>query len=150
MSGFQAGGWGFPLCLLLKNSKPPEKVPEQHQKPPFPASSTVTGVCPVCALTLPCVCPTPCDPTDCTPPGSSVHRLSQARILEWVAMPSSRGSSHAGIEPTSPALQADSLALSHLGSTSLLSCTHAFLNHMKVSCGRDTFISKYFASQDIS
>ena len=30
------------------------------------------------------------DPVDCSPPGSSVHGLLQARILEWVAMPSSR------------------------------------------------------------
>ena len=34
-----------------------------------------------------------CDPLDCSLPGSSVHRILQARILEWVAMPSSRGSS---------------------------------------------------------
>ena len=34
-----------------------------------------------------------CDPMDCSPPGSSVRVLLQARILEWVAMPSSRGSS---------------------------------------------------------
>ena len=33
------------------------------------------------------------DPMACSPPGSSVHGISQARILEWVAMPSSRGSS---------------------------------------------------------
>ena len=32
-----------------------------------------------------------CDPMDCSLPGSSVHGISQARILEWVAMPSSRG-----------------------------------------------------------
>ena len=31
------------------------------------------------------------DPIDCSPPGSSVHGVLQARILEWVAMPSSRG-----------------------------------------------------------
>ena len=31
-----------------------------------------------------------CDPRDCSPPGSSVHGILQARILEWVAMPSSR------------------------------------------------------------
>ena len=37
--------------------------------------------------------PTLCDPTDCGPPGSSVHGTLQARILEWVAMLSSRGSS---------------------------------------------------------
>jgi len=34
-----------------------------------------------------------CDPMDCSPSGSSVHGILQARILEWVAMPSSRGSS---------------------------------------------------------
>ena len=33
-------------------------------------------------------CPTLCDPMDCSPPGSSVHGISQARILEWVAIPS--------------------------------------------------------------
>ena len=38
-------------------------------------------------------CPAPCDTTDHGPPGSSVHRILQARILEWVAMPFSRGSS---------------------------------------------------------
>ena len=34
-----------------------------------------------------------CDPMNCSPPGSSVHGLLQARILEWVTMSSSRGSS---------------------------------------------------------
>jgi len=34
-----------------------------------------------------------CNPTDCSPPGFSVHGILQARILEWVVMPSSRGSS---------------------------------------------------------
>ena len=38
-------------------------------------------------------CLTLCDPKDYSPPGSSVHGILQARILEWVAMPSSRGSS---------------------------------------------------------
>ena len=37
-----------------------------------------------------------CDPTDHRPPGSSVHWIFQARILEWVVMPSSRGSSWPG------------------------------------------------------
>ena len=45
-------------------------------------------------------CPTLCDPMDCSPPGSSVHGILQARILEWVTMPSS-GSSDPGIKPTS-------------------------------------------------
>ena len=46
-------------------------------------------------------CPTLCDPVDYCPPGSSVHGILQARILEWVAMPSSRGSSQPRDEPKS-------------------------------------------------
>ena len=38
-------------------------------------------------------CPTLCIPMDANPPGSSVHGIFQARLLEWVVMPSSRGSS---------------------------------------------------------
>ena len=34
-----------------------------------------------------------CEPVDCSPPGSSVHGILQARILEWVVIPFSRGSS---------------------------------------------------------
>ena len=37
-------------------------------------------------------CPTLCDPMDCSPPGSSVHGILQARIFEWVAITFSRGS----------------------------------------------------------
>ena len=37
-------------------------------------------------------CPTLCDPMDCSPPGSSVHGILLARILEWVSIPFSRGS----------------------------------------------------------
>ena len=39
------------------------------------------------------LCLTLCDPVDCSPPGFSVHEVLQARILEWVALPFSRGSS---------------------------------------------------------
>ena len=39
------------------------------------------------------LCPTLCDPMDCSPPVSSVHEILQARILESVAIPFSRGSS---------------------------------------------------------
>ena len=38
-------------------------------------------------------CPTLCDPVDCSPPGSSVHGILQAGILEWVAISFSRASS---------------------------------------------------------
>ena len=45
-----------------------------------------------------------CDPIDHSPPGSSVHGISRARILEWVAISSSGGLPRSGIEPTSPSL----------------------------------------------
>ena len=38
-------------------------------------------------------CPTLCNPMDCSPPGSPVHEIFQARILEWAAIPFSRESS---------------------------------------------------------
>ena len=54
-------------------------------------------------------CPTPCNPMDCNPSGSFVHRILQAKILQWVAMPFSRDLPDPGIKPRSPALQAESL-----------------------------------------
>ena len=53
--------------------------------------------------------PTLYNPIDCSMPGSSVHRILQARILEWVAIPFSRDLSDSGIELGSFVLQADSL-----------------------------------------
>ena len=50
-----------------------------------------------------------CDLMDCNLPSSSVCGILQARILEWVAIPFSRDLPNPGIEPRSPALQADSL-----------------------------------------
>ena len=47
-------------------------------------------------------CLTLCNPRDCSSPGSSVHGILQARILEWVAMPSSRDQPDPGIKPVSP------------------------------------------------
>ena len=46
-------------------------------------------------------CPPLCDPMSHSPPVSSVHRILQARTLEWVAMPSSRGSSRPRDKPAS-------------------------------------------------
>ena len=54
---------------------------------------TLLPVCVLHAKSLQ-LCPTLCNPMDCSPPGSSIHGDSvQARILQWVAMPSSMGSS---------------------------------------------------------
>ena len=60
-------------------------------------------------------CLTLCNPVDCSPPGSSVHGILQARILERVAIPSPGDLPNPGIKPRSPALQADSLPAEPLG-----------------------------------
>ena len=59
----------------------------------------LTSVCTQLCLTL-------CNSMDYSPPGSSVYGILQARILEWVDMPSSRGSSQPRTEPTSPVASA--------------------------------------------
>ena len=60
-------------------------------------------------MLVPQLCLSLCDPMDCIPPGSSVHGISQARILKWVAIPLSRDLPKPGIELRSPALQANFL-----------------------------------------
>jgi len=68
---------------------------------------------------------------DCSQPGSSVHGILEARILERVALPFCR-SSPPGIKPASsasPALQVDSLLLSHQGSR------YGYHNQMIKICG---------------
>ena len=79
-------------------------------------------------------CPTLCDPMDCSPPGSSVHGILQAKILEWVAMPSSRDLPNPGTKHMSSALQVGSLLLSHQGSPrgALLIETEALTLHLKI------------------
>ena len=52
-------------------------------------------------------CPTLCDPMGCSLPGSFLHGIFQARILEWVAISFSRGSSQPRDRTGSPALRAD-------------------------------------------
>ena len=46
-------------------------------------------------------CLTLCDPMDCSPTGSSVHRILQARILEWVVFPTPGDVLYPGTEPAS-------------------------------------------------
>ena len=62
-----------------------------------------------CTCSVAHSCLTFCDLMDCSPPGFSVHGISQARILEWVAISFSRGS----LNPCLLHWQADSLPLSH-------------------------------------
>ena len=72
-------------CLLLQlhDRETPWRTTNKPSLPP-----DKTGVCLVTQL-----CPTLCDSMDCSPLGSSVHGILQARTLKWVAMPSSMGSS---------------------------------------------------------
>ena len=70
-----------------------------------------------------------CDPMDCSPPGSSVHGLLQAKILEWVAILFSRGSSwHKGSNPGLLHCRQILYHLSHQGSPingcKLCACMH--------------------------
>ena len=58
--------------------------------PDFELTSKKYGNYIVCVTSS---CPTLCDPMDWSPPGSSVHGILQARLLEWVAIPFCRGSS---------------------------------------------------------
>ena len=65
-------------------------------------------ICICCLVTQSCL--TPCDPMDCSPPGSSAHEILKnfmAKILKWVFL-SPGNLLHPEIEPWSPALQADS------------------------------------------
>ena len=50
-----------------------------------------------------------CNPMDCSLPGSSIHGILQARIVEWVPFPSPGDLPNPGIKPGPPVLQADSL-----------------------------------------
>ena len=56
---------------------------------------------------------TPCDPMDCSPQAPLSMEILQARILEWAAMPSSRGLPHPGIERESPVSCIGRWALDH-------------------------------------
>ena len=60
-------------------------------------------------VTKSCLTPDACNPMDCSLPGSSVHGILQARILEWVAISFPGDLPDPGIEVRSPAFQADSL-----------------------------------------
>ena len=94
-----------PLLLLLSNVSCVRLCVQPHRWQPTrlphpwdsPGKNTGVG----CHFLLQCMkvtsesevaqsCPTLCDPMDCSPPGSSVHGVFQARVLEWGAIASSR------------------------------------------------------------
>ena len=61
------------------------------------------------------LCPTLCDPIDCSQPGSSTHGTSRQQYWNRLPFPPPGDLPNPGIEPISPALQAGSLPLSHWG-----------------------------------
>ena len=96
----------------------------------------VIHIC-VCVLVAQ-LCPTLCDPMDYSLPGSSVHGILQARILEWVAIPFSRESPHTGIKPISLILWAKSLLSEPPGKPDTYICMYVFrsfsiIGHYKIS-----------------
>ena len=88
-------------------------------------SEKVSDTC-VCVLSSSVVSDS-LQPQGLQPTRLSVHGILQARILEWVAMPSSRGSSQPRDQTAPPALQADPLPLSHRGSPCI--CVHFTKSH---------------------
>ena len=80
----------------------------------------------VCRWLVANSCPSLCDPVDCSMPDSSVHGISQARILEWVAISFSRGSpTPQGWNLCLLHWQSDSLPLSYQGSLCGFLVTHS-------------------------
>ena len=89
-------------------------------------------------------CLTLCDPMDCSLPGSSVLGILQARILKWVAMPSSRGSSlvwrlnlhllhwQVGSLPTKPPGKLYAYSLTYTNTFSLIFQIHNYGMHFTV------------------
>ena len=93
---------------------------------PSGCSYVVSLICGCCSLDAQS-CLTTCDPMDCKQPGSSVHGITQARIMEWVVISFSRGSSRPSdqtcVSCKSPALHAESLPLSHQASNIFADCS---------------------------
>ena len=89
----------FCFISLLVNKSSEDSSSANDENPILPIKRSSTTSCLKFHIwgVLQCLvtqsCPTLCDPMDCSPPGSSVHGILQARILQWVALPSSRGSS---------------------------------------------------------
>ena len=87
-------------------------------------------------------CPTLCSTRNCSPPFFSVHGILQARTLEWVAMPSSRGSSQPRDWAWVSCFEVDSLPLGHLGSPYLF--TKVSKRNQEWRCLVPSLISVHF------
>ena len=71
--------------VVLVSVQQNESIIHIHLLPPFALSSRLLTTAAAAAKSLQS-CPTPCDPMDCSPPGSPAHGVFQARALEWGAI----------------------------------------------------------------
>ena len=105
-------GLSAPLWAQHSLTQAPFPSPSPSQNPLSRGPLVCVCVC-VHAKSLQ-LCSTLCNSMDCSPPGSSVHGILQARMLEWVAMPPPEDLPDPGIKPPSlmsPALAGGSLSL---------------------------------------
>ena len=90
----------YTVCFIYKKCKPSVSIPcclksgewlFFGEGGAFPEGTMRSFWGCVCECSVAQSCPALCDPINCSPPGSSVHGISQARILEWVAISFSTG-----------------------------------------------------------
>ena len=81
------------LCPQVQNQEALVAMENRSLQQVLLGNSSRNVLPPPCVCSVTQSCPTLCNPTDCSPPGSSVHGIVQARILEWGAISFSRGSS---------------------------------------------------------
>ena len=92
--GLESGGWGWQKNLGDRGGHIHTLVQTGRGKEDGRGNIYWSPECTEVLVTQ--LCPALCDPMDCSLPGSSVHGILQARALEWVATPFSRGSSQPG------------------------------------------------------
>ena len=132
-------GWRVPAI--------PRGVPKQDGWWPYSSPGSpdvfckprlVLCVC-VCVCSVAHSCPTLGNPTNCSPSGSSVHGIFQARILEWIAIFSSRGSFRPRDQTpsvTSPALPGKFFTISAIWEAPNESCTSREMGPLRLCvCG---------------
>ena len=98
MLSYLSGAALKPVGMASVGKAQPSGLP----RPSTPSTCDLRGILrriksyclwPSCCCLVAQLCPTRCDPVDCSPPGSPDHGISQARVLEWDVISFSRGSS---------------------------------------------------------
>ena len=95
----------------------------------------------MCACMLAQSCLILCDPTDCSPQGSSVQGISQARILQWAAISSSRGSSQATDRTLIFCISCKGMPILYLGGEALPRMSQGWTHRKMVECGVSSLVN---------